>query len=205
MPVPDIKSYDRLQQDIAIPAIYKNISDQLPVENNRTSPYMRGSRYGTVLGLFMLAPEKTRPPSLNPSDQVASIEKAFGLNRSQLANVLKTTRKTIYDWDKGAELTKREIITRLFTLSEIAQSFTDDGMGLYIGKNIRRPVLGRVSLLDLLSKSEFDKEAINKAMKAIKPLAEASKNRIESMKARNIPQLSESEAQATLDHFAPRI
>jgi len=204
MPVPDIQSYDRFQQDIAIPAIYKNISEQLPVENNRTSPYMRWSRYGTILDLYMLEPEN-RSPSLNPSDQVASIEKVFGLNKSQLASVLKTTRKTIYDWNKGAELTKQEIITRLFTLSEIARSFTDDGMGLYIGKNIRRPVLGRTSLLDLLSVNEFDIEEIRKAMKAIKPLAEDSKNRVESMKARNIPQLSESEVQTTLDHFAPRI
>lgn len=203
MTVPDIQSYDGFQQAIAIPAIYKNISAQLPIENNRTSPYMKESRYGTVLGLYMLE-SINRSPSLTPSDQVANIEKTFGLNRSQLASVLKTTRKTIYDWGKGSELTKQEIITRLFELSEIARSITDDGMGSYIGKNIRRPVIGRVSLLDLLSADEFDSEEIREAMKAIKPLAEDSKNRIESIKAMNMSQLSGSDVQATLDHFAPR-
>jgi hypothetical protein len=79
---------------------------------------------------------------------LANIREVFGLKMSEVAQIFGVSRPAAYAWLDGA-LPKAEITTRLWHLSEQADQLKASGIDradLYT----RRPVLGPLSLLDVL-------------------------------------------------------
>lgn len=143
-------------------------------------------------------------PTLSVVDQVRQIEESLGLNRSQTAAALQVTRKTVYDWlDKGANLSDSNTEDRLRKLAEIARAQTED-IGKYIGMNLQRPIVGKLSLLKVLVADDIDVGLAKSMLDHLVPMAMASKARVEAIAQKRPPALQDRDAQATIEHFASR-
>ncbi|MEQ9451509.1 MAG: hypothetical protein RJQ07_07980 [Pseudomonadales bacterium] len=90
---------------------------------------------------------------------LSAIEQAFGLTKHQLAGVLKTTRKTIYNWIDGSSKPNKTNLGRIFDLVVVANDWAEAGFS----KNnslLAFKVIEERSVLDLLSQDQFDRELI---------------------------------------------
>ncbi len=165
-----------------------------------TSPYA-SEKEGTTLETII----KQRSPALSVAEQVQQIEARLGLNRSQLAKALNVIRKTIYDWcNKGAKLSDTRTEERLQKLLQITNKQTDEAMGKYYGANLQRPVSDEKSLLDILTDEVIDVDKANTALMTVASLAAESKTRMEAFARKKPSPLPDYEAQAILEHIAPR-
>jgi len=86
--------------------------DSAPFQRNADRPTMQ---HGAVVQA--VAPV----PTARSSEMVNAIIKAFGLNRSQAADVMQVRRQSVYNWIGGAEA-EGENLGRLLTLYEMANS-----------------------------------------------------------------------------------
>jgi 3-oxoacyl-ACP reductase-like protein len=96
------------------------------------------------------------PTPVRTSAMVESITTAFGLNRSQAADVLRVRRQTIYNWLNGAESEGGNLarIQAIYDLVGSIPAFVDPVMA------IRKTPDGSSSLLEMLSAERLDKSAI---------------------------------------------
>jgi hypothetical protein len=96
------------------------------------------------------------PTPVRTSAMVESITMAFGLNRSQAADVLRVRRQTIYNWLNGAEAEGGNLarIQAIYDLVGAIPAFVDPVMA------IRKTPDGSSSLLEMLSAERPDKGAI---------------------------------------------
>jgi len=165
-------------------------------------PYDTIEAFGTSVTPII---QDVATPTLSVSGQVQRIETRLGLNRSQLAKALNVTRKTIYDWcNKGSKLSDTRTEERLQKLLQITNKQTDEAMGKYYGVNLQRPVLDGESLLDILTDEVIDEDKAKAALKTVASLAAESKTRMKAFARKKPSPLPDYEAQATIDHIAPR-
>lgn len=96
------------------------------------------------------------PTPVRTSAMVESITTAFGLNRSQAADVLRVRRQTIYNWLNGAESEGGNLarIQAIYDLVGSIPAFVDPVMA------IRKTPDGNSSLLEMLSAERLDKSTI---------------------------------------------
>lgn len=109
---------------------------------------------------------RQRAETRSPAEQVASIRAAYGLNMTELANLLGVSRPTAYAWLNGQEPKDDSLIHihRLATaISDIEELKTPR-----IDKIIRRPIFAGRSLIDKIKANEN----IFEALVTIKALAE---------------------------------
>lgn len=103
---------------------------------------------------------KTDAPAADPSLGAALdlIERVFGLNVTELAEVCGATRKSIYDWRKGA-IPRSDKLARIYDLRRAALGWERAGLGVP-GAALRAPVIHERSLFELLCAETLDFEAI---------------------------------------------
>jgi len=99
---------------------------------------------------------RSPPTPVRTSAMVESITMAFGLNRSQTADVLCVRRQTIYNWLSGAEAKGGNFsrIQMIYDLAGSIPAFVDPAMA------IRKTPDGGSSLLEMLSAERPNKGAI---------------------------------------------
>jgi hypothetical protein len=102
----------------------------------------------------------TNAPKADPSVRAALdlIERVFGLNITELAEVCGATRKPIYDWRKGS-IPRSEKLARIYDLRRAAVGWEHAGLGVP-GAALRAPVIHEKSLFDLLRAETLDFDAI---------------------------------------------
>jgi hypothetical protein len=103
------------------------------------------------------------------SDQVTDIKAAFGLSVSQLADVVRVKRPTIYAWfssDKGPNTLRGAHRDRLSILCRLAEEWNARST-TPPGRFLSAMVVGGASLLQLLSAETLDDVAIYKAFDAL--------------------------------------
>jgi hypothetical protein len=87
------------------------------------------------------------------------IQNAFGLNTSQMGDVLGVTRKTVYDWQAGAA-PRRDKLDRLFRLRRAALDWQRSGFHAP-GSSLHEALVGGQSLWHLLCTEPLDLDAIH--------------------------------------------
>lgn len=90
---------------------------------------------------------------------LADIANAFGLNASQMAEVLGVTRKTIYDWGAGAT-PRREKRDRIFGLQRMVLDWQRAGFQPP-ESSLHEAVVGGKGLHELLCADPLDPDAIH--------------------------------------------
>jgi DNA-binding transcriptional regulator YiaG len=102
--------------------------------------------------------EKPRQDSL--ADILEEIRSTFGLSQSELAEICGLTRKSLYDWQKGARPRKKSA-ERLGRLHRAAMDWRRSGFPVPDGSRLHMPVLRDASLFDLLKADPLDPESIH--------------------------------------------
>ena len=87
------------------------------------------------------------------------IERGFGLTRKDVAGASNATRKTLYNWLEGKSEPREASLQRLFMLAKLADDWTAAGYTTNRAE-IRRPIVGEQSTLDLLCEDELDAELV---------------------------------------------
>ena len=99
--------------------------------------------------------------SLNFSSAVNEIRSAFGLTKTELAEVCQAqSRKILYDWINGETAPRKSTISRIYDLLITARSWISSGFTAD-QELLHQPVIDNQSVFDLLKKSDIDKELIN--------------------------------------------
>lgn len=104
------------------------------------------------------------------------IQNAFGLNTSQMGDVLGVTRKTVYDWQAGAA-PRRDKLDRLFRLRRAALDWQRSGFHA-TGSSLHEALVGGQSLWQLLCAEPLDPDAIHFAGSRLQLQAEAASERV---------------------------
>ncbi|RUO23918.1 hypothetical protein CWE09_12265 [Aliidiomarina minuta] len=85
---------------------------------------------------------------------VEKICETFGLTKDQLAEILGTTRKTIYNWIGGG-VPRANTLDRIYELQVAANEWTKNGLSVP-NEKLREPVIDELSLFDLLKQVDKD-------------------------------------------------
>jgi hypothetical protein len=149
-------------------------------------PRCIGSGFIPPSGVVMVAtlpmPSGTSPASaapdvgraeaaLRPADRLAYIERWLSLSVTQIAQVLSVGRQAIYRWRENAPL-RPENARRLAALCDVGGRWADLA-GVPLGSQVVTPLVGRGTLVDLLSASDWDWPTIDHAMRQLVPAARA--------------------------------
>jgi DNA-binding XRE family transcriptional regulator len=94
------------------------------------------------------------------AEQLAGVQSFFGLSKTQLAQVCKVQRQTVYDWYAGNFEAEGRNARRLAELYGIIEQLRRDGRKPLPSRVVARALLSGSSLLDLLSSSEVDSAAV---------------------------------------------
>ena len=95
-------------------------------------------------------------------EQLSDFRKILGLNVSELANVLRGQRPTIYQWQRGNKLRPKNA-HRLGELHTLAVQYRDKGIS-NASRYLHVPQDGAPSLFDLLNADILDKQAITSVL-----------------------------------------
>ena len=109
---------------------------------------------------------RNKTETRSPADQVSSIRATYGLNMSELANLLGVTRPTAYAWLNGQE-PKADSIIHIHRLSSAIRDIEELNIPR-IDRLIRRPIFEGRSLIDKIKANEN----IFESLATIKALAE---------------------------------
>lgn len=93
------------------------------------------------------------PPT---AEQLAAVQTCFGLSKTQLAQVCKVQRQTIYDWYAGNFQAEGDHARRLAVLFGIAGSLRNEGHRPLSARMASRVLSSGSTLLDLLSEDDID-------------------------------------------------
>lgn len=94
------------------------------------------------------------------AEQLATVQAAFGLSKTQLSQVCKVQRQTIYDWYAGNFEAEGNNARRLTELYSIAESLRRAGRRPLLARTVSRTLSTGITLLDLLLEEEVDGEAV---------------------------------------------
>ncbi len=100
------------------------------------------------------APENKLAISVN------EICQAFGLTKDELAQICNVqSRKTLYNWINGDVKPRKSAMIRVFDLLVTARAWQSSGYAAY-KEQLHEPVLGKLSVFDLLNQPAINQERI---------------------------------------------
>ncbi len=110
-------------------------------------------------------------------EQMHELLAALSLNKSQLAQILRVTRPTMYDWFQGKEPNSANA-DRIHALLRILARASVSGAEPLHARFIRKPMeLDAPSIIDLLSADELDEERIVRQLEQARTLKQEASNR----------------------------
>jgi len=110
-------------------------------------------------------------------EQMQELLVALSLNKTQLAEILRVTRPTMYDWFQGKEPNSANT-DRLHALLRILTRASVLGSAPLNARFVRKPMeLDSPSIIDLLSAEELDEERIVQALEQARTLGEAASSK----------------------------
>jgi len=114
---------------------------------------------------------------LSIADQVRELLAALALNKSQLAEALRVTRPTIYEWFQGKE-PKASNTERLYALLRLLSRASVSGAMPLNARFVRQPLsLDEPSLLTLLCEDKIDEARVLRTLEKAKAAANVAMNR----------------------------
>lgn len=115
--------------------------------------------------------------SLPVMEQMQELQAALALNKSQLAQVLRVTRPTVYDWLRGKEPNEANA-DRLLAMLQILVRASVTGAAPLNARFVRQPMgLDEPSLLELLSEEQLEEEQIVDAISQAQSRADVASRR----------------------------
>jgi hypothetical protein len=115
--------------------------------------------------------------TLSVIEQMQELLAALALNKSQLAQILRVTRPTMYDWFQGKEPNAANTDRLLALLRILARSSVSSATPLN-ARFVRQPMdIAGPSLIDLLSEDQLDEEPIVRAIEHVRSLADSASRR----------------------------
>ena len=121
---------------------------------------------------------------IDPKERLLTIRLAFGFSMSQLAQVMRVSRPTLYSWEKGHSQPRQDKDERLSIIHRLALFWIDNG-GWPLGGRAKLKIAGRPSLLDLMSQSRLSEEDVRNALLGL--LAKTRKRGTRRISVRNRP------------------
>ena len=115
--------------------------------------------------------------ALSVVEQMRELLAALSLNKSQLAQILRVARPTMYDWFQGKE--PNTVNTeRLHTLLRIVTRASVAGTTPLNARFVRRPIeLDAPSLVDRLSEAQIDEDRVVHAIEQARALGDSASRR----------------------------
>jgi transcriptional regulator with XRE-family HTH domain len=122
--------------------------------------------------------------SLSTADQLDELLAALSLSKSQLAQVLRVTRPTLYDWFQGNEPNAVNT-ARIHALLRLLERASISGERPLDARFVRQ-VVGRDQppLLDLLSEGELDEERVHRMLLQVRALGTSARHSREAREER---------------------
>ncbi len=102
-------------------------------------------------------------------EQLAAIQSAFNLNKSQLAEVCSVQRQTIYDWYAARFEADGDNARRLGDLYRLTTALRAAGLAPLPRRAIERGLSAGGALLDILRRRVIDVGAVKNAVKLLQP------------------------------------
>ena len=135
--------------------------------------------------LSIVFEEETKaPPPPTIGEKLDRIRDAFGLSMSALADVLRASRASVYNWYETAPRSEH-ILQRIETLLGIAQSWQEMNPYHYPpGKLIKQRLGDGPSMLERLGREELDMGEIQSGMDDLCALMQKQRERMDEAKAR---------------------
>lgn len=166
-----------------VTGLFRGVSTFLTDASGGSSHRLTSDSTGGKAELFALPPILREEPYAGAvvaaggvARALADIASAFGLNTSQMAEVLGVTRKTIYDWEAGAT-PRREKLDRIFRLRRVALDWQRSGFHAP-GSSLHEAVVGGKSLWELLCADPLDPDAIHFGGSRLQLQAEIVRGRV---------------------------
>ena len=137
---------------------------------------------------------------LTPNQQVLAIQQTLSLTRSDLADVLKVSRPTVYKWLRNEAAPHTQNLVRIgnvFLAAKRWQLFSDERLR----GHVRAPIIQGRSIVDMLASDTIDAKELDLAFASIHGavIREHSSRRVSRVVKRiEFPPLSESEREDNL-------
>jgi len=115
--------------------------------------------------------------ALSVVEQMQELLAALSLNKSQLAQILRVTRPTLYDWFQGKEPNVANT-ERLHALLRVLARASVLGSSPLNARFVRQPIdLEVPSLIDLLGEEQIDEDRVLHAIEKVRALGDSASHR----------------------------
>jgi transcriptional regulator with XRE-family HTH domain len=115
--------------------------------------------------------------ALSVVEQMQELLAALSLNKSQLAQILRVTRPTIYDWFQGKDPSANNM-ERLHALLGVLSRATVSGVNPLSARFVRQPTdLDAPSLIEMLSEEQLDEERVLHTIEQVRALGDSASRR----------------------------
>jgi len=127
--------------------------------------------------------EEFSPPTI--AEKLDEIRDAFGLSMAALADVLKVSRASVYNWLEN-EPRGTNVVQRIETLYNVAQGWKGKNPYHYApGKLMKQKLGDGPSMFDRLCREELDMDKIHSGMDSLLLLMNKQRERMDRAKARS--------------------
>lgn len=149
--------------------------------------------------------EQSKSMYVSPDRQVSVIKQSFGLNITDLADVLNVKRPTVYEWLSGKE-PRRSNQERIYQLYELASGWQNSN-GYNLSKYVHNPIHDGKSLYDFLSSEIIDSEKIIFVLNKLRDQINVSKmgSINEILRSRGFSDLSVDEQENSISHVSSSV
>ena len=139
--------------------------------------YQSTTTLGSVPDTVGLKGGRSHQVMPSTAEQLAGVQSFFGLSKTQLAQVCKVQRQTVYDWYAGNFEAEGRNARRLAELYGIIEQLRRDGRKPLPSRVVARALLSGSSLLDLLSTTEVDGAAVGAIVAQLDETAASMRSR----------------------------
>lgn len=140
--------------------------------------------------------EAIAPPTVG--EKLDQIRESFGLSMSALADILQSSRASVYNWFE-TDPRSAEILERIETLAEFAQKWQSMNPYHYApGKLMKQKLGDGPSMLERLSRDVLDRNEIQNGLEGLLVLMKRQRERIDRAKARSAKLPADSESHKEL-------
>jgi len=138
-------------------------------------------RRPTKRALKLMVPEVSggfrKIMALSVVEQMQELLAALSLNKSQLSQILRVTRPTMYDWFQGKEPNAANT-ERLHALLRVLARASVSGASPLNARFVRQPTdLDVPSLIDLLEEDQIDEDRVLHAIEQVRVLGDSASRR----------------------------
>lgn len=136
------------------------------------------------------------PPTI--AEKLNDIRDAFGLSMAALADILKASRASVYNWFEN-ETPSEGFVQRIETLYETAQEWKAKNPYHYApGKLIKQKLANGPSMFDRLNHVQLDRDEIRNGMDSLLVLMNKQRERMDRTKARSAKAPADTEGHREL-------